>query len=268
MQQYTGRLGPSLRIINNLGDLDHSFANLVTGESEQRLSGHYKDQWDAYYAGRGLPMQFTGGSMSIYSTYQTLREAGARARAMLLAAAAQHWQVDAATLRTENGRVYRGSKSVTYGSLADAAAQLPVPETVALKDQKDFRYLGKPQPRLDAPAMGDQRPPPVLPATVLAHRRRVRLARFVTGVTALLVLLAAGWQLGPYLRSTVVRDSAVTSWIHLAASPIVGQVDSHLPKAGDRVGADGRILTIRNAHSDPSAADMCARASVALAADI
>ena len=56
--QYTGRIGPSLRIVNNLGDLNHSFANLVTGESEQRLSGHYKDQWDAYYTGRGLPMQF------------------------------------------------------------------------------------------------------------------------------------------------------------------------------------------------------------------
>jgi penicillin amidase len=56
--QYTGRLGPSLRIVNNLADLNHSFANLVTGESGQRLSGHYKDQWDAYYAGRGLPMQF------------------------------------------------------------------------------------------------------------------------------------------------------------------------------------------------------------------
>jgi penicillin amidase len=56
--QYTGRLGPSMRIVNDLADLDHSFANLVTGESGQRLSGHYKDQWDAYYAGRGLPMQF------------------------------------------------------------------------------------------------------------------------------------------------------------------------------------------------------------------
>jgi penicillin amidase len=56
--QYTGRLGPSLRIVNNLGDPNHSFASLVTGESEQRLSGHYKDQWDAYYAGRGLPMPF------------------------------------------------------------------------------------------------------------------------------------------------------------------------------------------------------------------
>ena len=56
--QYTGRIGPSMRIVNNLGDLDHSLATLVTGESEQRLSGHYKDQWDAYYSRRGLPMQF------------------------------------------------------------------------------------------------------------------------------------------------------------------------------------------------------------------
>ncbi len=56
--QYTGRVGPSMRIVSNLADLDHSFANLVTGESAQRLSGHYNDQWDAYYAGRGLPMEF------------------------------------------------------------------------------------------------------------------------------------------------------------------------------------------------------------------
>jgi penicillin G amidase len=56
--QYTGRLGPSLRMVNNLGDLDHSFATLVTGESAQRLSGHYKDQWDAYYSRRALPMPF------------------------------------------------------------------------------------------------------------------------------------------------------------------------------------------------------------------
>lgn len=58
VEQYTGRLGPSMRIVNDLADLDRSLANLVAGESGQRLSGHYKDQWDAYYAGRGLPMQF------------------------------------------------------------------------------------------------------------------------------------------------------------------------------------------------------------------
>jgi len=42
----------------DLADLDHSFANLATGESGQPLSSHYKDQWDAYYAGRSFPMQY------------------------------------------------------------------------------------------------------------------------------------------------------------------------------------------------------------------
>jgi penicillin G amidase len=58
VKQYTGRLGPSLRMIVDLGDLEHSFANLATGESGHRLSSHYKDQWDAYLAGRSFPMQF------------------------------------------------------------------------------------------------------------------------------------------------------------------------------------------------------------------
>jgi penicillin amidase len=58
VKQYTRRLGPSLRMIVDLGDLDHSFENLATGESGQVLSSHYKDQWDAYYAGRSFPMQF------------------------------------------------------------------------------------------------------------------------------------------------------------------------------------------------------------------
>jgi isoquinoline 1-oxidoreductase beta subunit len=102
-----------------------------------------------------MPMQFTGGSMSTSTTYAQLREAGARARAMLLAAAAQRWNVDASDLRTEDGKVYRGSKSVSYGALADAAAQIPVPDKVALKDPADFRYLGKPQLRLDSPMKVD-----------------------------------------------------------------------------------------------------------------
>ena len=58
VKQYTRRLGPSLRMIVDLGDLEHSFANLATGESAQVLSPHYKDQWDAYYAGRSFPMQY------------------------------------------------------------------------------------------------------------------------------------------------------------------------------------------------------------------
>ena len=102
-----------------------------------------------------MPIQITGGSMSTSTTYTQLREAGARARAMLLAAAAQKWNVDAATLRTENGKVLNGSKSSSYGALADAASQLPVPEKVTLKDPAQFRYLGKPIKRLDAPMKVD-----------------------------------------------------------------------------------------------------------------
>jgi penicillin G amidase len=59
VQQYTGRLGPSLRMSIDLADLNHSTVNIATGESEHRFSSHYKDQWDAYYAGRSFPMQFT-----------------------------------------------------------------------------------------------------------------------------------------------------------------------------------------------------------------
>ena len=101
------------------------------------------------------PVQFTGGSMSTTTTYMPLREAGARARAMLVAAAARHWNVAADSLRTENGQVFHGSKSLTYGALADAASIQPAPDKVALKDPAQFRYLGKPQKRLDAPMKVD-----------------------------------------------------------------------------------------------------------------
>ncbi len=58
VKQYSRTLGPSLRMVVDLSDLEHSFANLATGESGHRLSPHYKDQWDAYLAGRSFPMQF------------------------------------------------------------------------------------------------------------------------------------------------------------------------------------------------------------------
>jgi isoquinoline 1-oxidoreductase beta subunit len=102
-----------------------------------------------------MPLQFTGGSMSTSTTYPQLREAGAKARAMLLAAAAQHWEVPVSELRTEDGKVFKGSRSLTYGQLADAATKLPVPEKVELKDPATFRYLGKPQKRLDTPMKSD-----------------------------------------------------------------------------------------------------------------
>jgi multidrug resistance efflux pump len=105
------------------------------------------------------------------------------------------------------------------------------------------------------PVMGVERPAPMLAAELRARLRRRRLIGLYGGTAAAIILLAAGWQLGPYLRSTVNRNSAVTSWIHIATSPIAGNLDSRLPKPGDRVGPDGLIVTVRNRHNDPSAAE-------------
>ena len=103
-------------------------------------------------------MQMTGGSGSVAHSYMQYREIGARARAMLIAAAAHQWNVPAAQCRTSKGMVFGPSgRKATYGELADAAMKLPVPEKVALKDSKNFRFIGKPTPRLDARAKSSGR---------------------------------------------------------------------------------------------------------------
>jgi penicillin amidase len=58
IKQTTIRLGPSMRFVADLADWEHSLNNITIGESGQFLSWHYKDQWDAYYAGRSFQMQF------------------------------------------------------------------------------------------------------------------------------------------------------------------------------------------------------------------
>jgi len=58
VKQTTLRLGPSMRMIVDLGNLDHSFENITIGESAQALSAHYRDQWRAYYGGTSFPMQY------------------------------------------------------------------------------------------------------------------------------------------------------------------------------------------------------------------
>jgi penicillin amidase len=58
IKQTTQRLGPSLRMVIDLANLDQSQANIVTGESGHVFSRHYKDQWGAYYGGTSFPMQF------------------------------------------------------------------------------------------------------------------------------------------------------------------------------------------------------------------
>ncbi len=108
---------------------------------------------NAAYVDPAFGMHLTGGSGSIKRSFMQYRELGARARTMLVAAAAAQWGVDANTLRTENGMVMgAGGKSISYGDLSEAAMKMPVPDKVALKDAKNFRIIGKATPRLDAKA--------------------------------------------------------------------------------------------------------------------
>jgi isoquinoline 1-oxidoreductase subunit beta len=96
-------------------------------------------------------MQGVYGSSSIRTMWGTMRQVGATARAMLVSAAAQKWNVDASSLRTESGFVVNPSSGarLSYGSLTEAASQLPIPANAAVKDPKDFKLIGKPLKRLD-----------------------------------------------------------------------------------------------------------------------
>src|SRR5207245_9964166 len=80
------------------------------------------------------------------------RNAGAAARAMLIAAAALQWNANPATLRTESGVVLDGTnRKLSYGQLAEAAAKMPPPANITLKDSKAFKLIGTPVKRLDTP---------------------------------------------------------------------------------------------------------------------
>src|SRR5882724_8221712 len=92
----------------------------------------------------------TGGSRGIRESNQYVREGGATAREMLIAAAAAEWKVPAAECKAANSTVTHSSgKKLTYGHLAAAAAKLEPPKEVKLKDPKDWKVAGKPLKRLD-----------------------------------------------------------------------------------------------------------------------
>jgi len=94
----------------------------------------------------------TGGSRSTKSMGPTLRQAGATARAMLVAAAAQKWNADPASCTTANGVVTGpGGQTAKYAELLELAATLPVPAKVALKTPDRFRVIGTRARRLDVP---------------------------------------------------------------------------------------------------------------------
>jgi isoquinoline 1-oxidoreductase beta subunit len=99
----------------------------------------------------GGAMQGTGGSNSIAGSFMRYRQAGAMARSMLVAAAADEWKVPAGEIKVANGVLTHGSgRRATFGELAAKAATMPAPATVKLKEPKDFKLIGKRDlPRLD-----------------------------------------------------------------------------------------------------------------------
>ena len=134
-----------------------SLPMLVAEELEvmlDRMRVEHAHGSDQLYANPNLRIQMTGSSSSIRAFYQPMRRAGATARAMLIAAAAQEWGVDPSTCRAEKGTVVHAAsgRRMTYGKLADRAATLPVPDNVVLKDPKSFSLIGTAAKRLDTPA--------------------------------------------------------------------------------------------------------------------
>ena len=121
-------------------------------------------------------LQATGNSNAVRGSWQPLRQAGAAARTMLIAAAAKRWKVDPSTCHAEHGEVVHkaSARRIKYGALVADVAQMPVPEKVALKAPGEFKLIGTPAKRLDTPAKVngkavygiDVRPPGVKIATL------------------------------------------------------------------------------------------------------
>jgi isoquinoline 1-oxidoreductase beta subunit len=102
------------------------------------------------YAHTAFGMQMTGGSTSTWESFDQLRNAGAMARELLIGAAAARWGVKPGDCRAEHGFVIHGDKKLSYGTVASAAAKLPAPSGVKLKDPGSWTVIGKPTRRLDS----------------------------------------------------------------------------------------------------------------------
>src|SRR5712671_1853927 len=125
-------------------ELDADFSSIVLEHAPAN---------EKLYANPAFGIQATGGSTSLRAFWTPLREAGASARAMLVQAAAQEWQVEPASCTTANGEVTHkeSGRKLSYGALATAASSQTPPSNVALKDPKDFTLIGTPLKRFDTP---------------------------------------------------------------------------------------------------------------------
>src|SRR5215472_16048733 len=156
-----------------------SMPMLIAEELEVELSQvrlEHAPPNEKLYANPLLGVQATGNSNAMRGAWKPLREAGASARLMLVAAAAKRWGVDAKSCGTEDGVVIHAptARRLGYGELAAEAAQMPIPQNVALKRPEEFKLIGTRAKRLDASGKVDgsavygidARPPGVKIATL------------------------------------------------------------------------------------------------------
>jgi isoquinoline 1-oxidoreductase beta subunit len=246
---------------------------------------------DPAYNHTAFGMQMTGGSSSVWSEYDRLRQMGAAAREMLIAAAAKQWKVDPGSCRAEKGKVIHSSgKSLTYGKLAKKAAAMPVPKDVKLKDPSRYTIIGKPMRRLDTPEKVngtakfglDVSLPGMLTAVIArppifgAMVKNVKedeakavpgvkaVARVPSGIAVIAVdfwsankgreLLEIAWDEGPL--ATLSTPGIRRQYADLAATPGLaakkeGDIDSALAKAAQRVSAEYEVPYLAHATMEP-----------------
>jgi isoquinoline 1-oxidoreductase subunit beta len=234
----------------------------------------------------------TVGSSSVRGdAWMALRQAGATARQMLVAAAAAKWGVSASDCRTENGRVFHdGSKrSVGYGEVADSASTMTVPSQPQLKDPKEFKVIGKRIPLVDTKekvsgraAYGiDARVPGMLFATVVhppvfgdsvrsfddTTTRAVPGVRQVVQVSQGVAVVAENtwaaikgaralsvqWQSGGFAMSSDEIFSNLAQLVQQPGTPArsEGNVDSALSGAAHRIDATYQAPYLAHATMEP-----------------
>jgi isoquinoline 1-oxidoreductase subunit beta len=237
-------------------------------------------------------VQATGNSNAIRGAWQPMRQAGAIARTMLVAAAATRWNVDPASCRAQSGEVHHvpTGRSIKYGALAAAAARMSVPENVALKRPEDFKLIGTPARRLDAPAKVngtavygiDVRPPGVMIATLAqspVFGGRVKsvddvAARAIKGVRQIvrlddavavvavhmgaakkgLAALLIEWDDGPHAQlntDEIVGELEKATLNSGAVAQNIGDIDNAMASAVTKIEANYQVPFLAHATMEP-----------------